>query len=365
MMGLVKRNHVWWMSFMYQGRQVRRTTGTTDKRLAESILCKVKVQIAEGRFFETREEQERTFGEMMDRYLKERAVLKAPKSYVRDVTALKHLLPVFGDKVLAEISPKLLAGYKTQRRIETAAPATINKELQLVRHAFNVAMREWEWCRENPMHRVSMEPVHNEVDRWLTAKEEELLLTSSSPWLQEIIGFALNTGMRQGEILNLQWQDVDFARGLLMVMKSKNGTRRTIPLNARVYELLSAKQATTGTTHGPVFTTPRGNELQVRFLVREFCEARDRAGIPDFRFHDMRHTFATRLVQRGVDLYKVQRLLGHKTSTMTQRYAHHSPESLRDGVNVLDGPQPQRFSTNLAQGAFSRDVEKPRTVGSS
>jgi integrase len=347
-MGLIKRNRVWWMSFMYEGRQVRRSTGTTDKRLAEAILCKVKVQIAEGRFFETREEQERTFREMMDRYLKERAVLKAPKSQVRDVSALKHLLPVFGDMVLAEITPKLLAGYKAQRRIDKAAPATINKELQLVRHAFNIAMREWEWCRENPMHRVSMEPVRNEVDRWLTAQEEDRLMAASSPWLREIITFALNTGMRQGEILNLQWQDVDFSRGILMVMKSKNGTRRSIPLNARVYELLAAKQTATGASKGPVFRTPLGNDLQVRFLVREFCEARDRAGIPDFRFHDMRHTFATRLVQRGVDLYKVQRLLGHKTGTMTQRYAHHSPESLRDGVNVLNDPQPRCVSTNLA-----------------
>jgi len=349
-MGLVKRNHVWWMSFMYQGRQVRRSTGTTDKRLAESILCKVKVQIAEGHFFETREEQYRTFGDMMDRYLKKRAVLKAPKSHLRDQQALNHLLPVFGEMVLAEITPKSLAAYKAQRRMEQAAPATINKELQLVRHAFNIAMREWEWCRENPMHRVSMEPVQNEVDRWLTPKEEEDLMAAASPWLREIITFALNTGMRQGEILNLQWQDVDFTRGTLMVMKSKNGTRRTIPLNSTVYELLAAKQATTGTSCGLVFTTPLGNTLQVRFLVREFCEARDRAGIPDFRFHDMRHTFATRLVQRGIDLYKVQRLLGHKTGTMTQRYAHHSPESLRDGVNVLDEPRQDLVSTNLAQG---------------
>ncbi|HSF66109.1 MAG TPA: site-specific integrase, partial [Nitrospiraceae bacterium] len=109
-----------------------------------------------------------------------------------------------------------------------------------------------------------------------------------------------------------------------------------IPLNTTVYDLLAAKQSATGASKGRVFTTPRGNELQVRFLVREFCEARDRAGIPDFRFHDLRHTFATRLVQRGIDLYKVQRLLGHKTSLMTQRYAHHCPESLRDGVNALN-----------------------------
>jgi integrase len=175
---------------------------------------------------------------------------------------------------------------------------------------------------------MPLERVHNEVDRWLTADEEERRMVASSPWLGEFIVFALNTGMRQGEILNLQWQDVDFTRGtLVVVMKSKNGTRRTIPLNTKAYELLASKQGATGVSKGPVFRTPRGNELKVRFLVREFCEARDRAGIPNFRFHDLRHTFATRLVQRGIDLYKVQRLLGHKTSHMTQRYAHHSPES--------------------------------------
>lgn len=354
-MGLTKRKNVWWMSFMFHGQQVRRSTGTTKKQLAEAIYAKVKVQIAEGQFFERREEQERTFKEMMERYVTERATLKAIKSRLRDQAALGHLLPVLGEKVLAHITPKVMAQYKAQRRTEQAAPATINKELQLVRHAFNLAMREWEWCRENPMHRVSMEQVRNEVDRWLTAEEEERLMAASSPWLREIMVFALNTGMRQGEILKLQWQDVDFSRGTLIVMQSKNGTRRTIPLNTKVYELLASKQASTGLSRGPVFKTPLGNLLQVRFLVREFCEARNRAGIPDFRFHDMRHTFATRLVQRGVDLYKVQRLLGHKTNLMTQRYAHHSPESLREGVKVLDECQPERFSTKLAHGAVSED----------
>jgi integrase len=247
---------------------------------------------------------------MTERYIAERAALKAVKSRLRDHASLGHLLPVLGDRVLAHITPKVMAHYKAQRRMEQAAPATINKELQLVRHAFNLAMREWEWCRENPMHRVSMEQVRNEVDRWLTPEEEDRLLAASTLWLREIMVFAMNIGMRQGEILNLQWQDVDFSRGTLIVMQSKNGTRRTLPLNTKVYELLSAKEAASGLSRGPVFKTPLGNLLQVGFLVREFCEARNRAGIPDFRFHDMRHTFATRLVQRGVDLYKVQRLLG-------------------------------------------------------
>ena len=348
-MGLVKRGKVWWMSFTYEGKRIRRSTETSDKRLAEAIHAKVRVQLVEGKFLENPRVEEHTFKEMMDRYLKECSVSKSPKSAVRDRGSLKHLLPIFGNMILTGITSKLLAGYKTQRRLEHAAPATINKELQLVRHAFNLAVREWEWCRENPMHRVSMEKTHNEVDRWLTLDEEDRLMAASSPWLREFIVFALNTGMRQGEILNLQWQDVDFTRGTLVVMKSKNGTRRTIPLNTTVYALLAAKQAAMGVSEGRVFRTPRGNELKVRFLVREFCEARDRAGIPDFRFHDLRHTFATRLVQGGIDLYKVQRLLGHKTNHMTQRYAHHSPESLREGVKILE--HPSRFGTILTQSA--------------
>ena len=180
-MGLVKRGNVWWMDVMYQGSRIRRSTGTGDKRLAEAILGKVRSQIVEGVFFEKSLEQDRTFDDTMTRYMAERSVLKAPKSRIRDASALKHLLPVFGDQLLGQITPKMLAEYKVQRRREGAAPATTNKELQLVRHAFNLVMREWEWCRENPMHRVSLEQVRNEVDRWLTADEEERLLGTSSP----------------------------------------------------------------------------------------------------------------------------------------------------------------------------------------
>jgi integrase len=219
-----------------------------------------------------------------------------------------------------------------------------------VRHAFNLAEREWEWCRENPMRKVSMEPVHNQHDRWLTPQEEAGLLTVAPAWLREVIVFALNTGMRQGEILSLQWRDVDFTRGTLVVMKSKNRERRTLPLNNTVYALLAGKQAAYGQSDGLVFTTSAGTPLKARYVVRAFSNARNRAGMPDFRFHDLRHTFATRLAQKGVDLYKIQRLLGHKTGVMTQRYAHHSPEILRDGVRVLDP------SSRLERGTKSDTV---------
>ena len=100
--------------------------------------------------------------------------------------------------------------------------------------------------------------------------------------------------------------------------------------------------------------------LQVRYLARTFTNARIRAGLLDVRFHDLRHTFASRLVQRGIDLYKVQRLLGHKTGLMTQRYAHHCPESLREGVRALETPI--AIGTNLTQTAISRDGQLCKTL---
>lgn len=345
-MGLVKRGKVWWMDFMFHGTRVRRSTETSDKKLAGAILAKVTTQIVEGKFFDKAEEQNYTFGDMMQRYLAERSIMKAPKSRVRDGSALKHLLPVFGEKLLAEVTPKSLVAYRSQRRSKGAATATINKELQLVRHAFNLAEREWEWCCTNPMRIVALEPAHNKIDRWLREDEEARLFNASPLWLQGIMTFALNTGMRQGEILALQWHDVDFCRGTLVVMKSKNRERRTIPLNNVVYDLLSRKRAA-GEKDGPVFNTGCGNKLKARYLVRAFTKVRSRAGLPDFRFHDLRHTFASRLVQKGIDLYRVQLLLGHKTGAMTQRYAHHCPESLRDGVRVLE--RPLTIGTNLTQ----------------
>jgi integrase len=355
-MGLFRRGKVWWMDFMFHGTRVRRSTDTSDKKLAGAILGKVKAQIVEGKFFDKLEEQDRTFGEMMERYLTERSILKAPKSRLRDKSVFQHLVPIFGEQFLTDVTAKNLAAYRSHRRTEGAATATINKELQLVRHAFNLAMREWEWCGTNPMHRISLEAAHNQVDRWLTAEEEARLFDASPAWLREIISFALNTGMRQGEILALQWKDVDFFRGTLVVMKSKNRERRTIPLNNAVFALLAEKKAAGANANDdPVFLTGKRNPLKVRYLVHTFTKARERASLKDFRFHDLRHTFASRLVQRGIDLYKVQRLLGHKSGLMTQRYAHHCPESLRDGVRVLEPSL--AVDTNLTQSKSNQGNE--------
>ncbi len=330
---------------MYRGQQVRRSTGTNDKRLAEAILGKVKVQIIEGRFFEKQEAQERTLAELMDRYASEHAARRA--NYRREMTSIQNLKSFFGNPRLDHITPKLIVAYKNKRYTDGVKPATINRELATLKKAFNLARREWEWCTDNPVCRVSMERENNTRDRWLTVEEEQRFLQAATPWLREIIVFAINTGMRMGEILALTWAGVDLFRRTVTVFRSKNGERRTIPVNTTVLDLLKSKHASRPGTIDLVFHSESQTHLDGSNIRRALTIALNSAKIQDLHFHDLRHTFATRMVQAGIDLYKVQRLLGHKSPIMTQRYAHHYPESLREGVDALDARR--SFSTNLAQ----------------
>lgn|SRR5574340_804440 len=351
-MGLVKRGKYWCMRFMYQGRQVRRSTGTTDRRLAEAIMGKVRAQLVEGRFFETLEEKTRTFDELMDRYLAEHAAKKSdPRHYRGYVNSLKTF---FGGLTLAEITPKLIVDYKNRRYAAGLKPASINRELATLKKAFNLAVKEWEWCRENPVARVSMERENNQRDRWLSHEEEAQLLAGCAPWLHDLVTVALHTGMRMGEILALTWSTVDFNRRTVTVLRSKNGERRTIPVNDTALSVLRRKSRIRSLTTDLVFYSKAFTVIEPGHLRRSFRLAMKKAKIEDFHFHDLRHTFATRLVQAGVDLYKVQRLLGHKSPTMTQRYAHHYPESLREGVETLDRVAAE--GTNLVQSTGSVTV---------
>ena len=333
-MGLVKRGNVWWMNLIFQGQRIRRSTGTMNRALAESIMAKVKVQLIEGQYFDRLEEKTRTFGELMDRYEREHLMKLASRQ--TGEFFVKRFRAFFGGRTLAEITPKLIVDYKRTRYAGGVKAASINRELTCLRKAFSLAKREWEWCRENPVSRVSFEKGANKRDRWLTEDEEARLLAACPSWLRELVVFALHTGMRLGEILELTWNGVDLFRKTVTVFRSKNGERRTVPLNHTVMALLLEKVRVRHLNTSLVFPSRAGTQLDPNHLRRALRPAMTEAGVVDCHFHDLRHTFATRLVQSGVDLYKVQRLLGHKSPMMTQRYAHHYPESLRDGVEMLD-----------------------------
>ena len=345
-MGLFKRNKVWWMTFVYQGRQVRRSTECTDRRLAEAVLGKIKVKLVEGRYFDRLEEQERTFEEMVERYVAERVVGASRHGERRARGILAHLLPTFGKLTLVRVTPKEIAAYKWKRQQAGAAPATIVKELALMKTAFNIAIREWEWCRDNPVCRVSMGKVNNARVRYCDDETLAKIYQACPTWLRPIVMLARYTGLRRENVVCLQWEQVDLARGLIILEQTKNGDRLGIPLCDPARKTLEVLKPCRPLASGSVFlqhTTDR-EPVTPDMVTTAFRRACESAGVTNFRFHDLRHTFASALVQRGVDLYRVQRLLGHRDGRMTQRYAHLAPENLREAVQVFKDDY-HKFST--------------------
>jgi integrase len=321
-MGLYRRGKTYWLSITHDGKRIQRSLKTDNKRLAEKLHARVLMDVVEGRYFENARAKRITFAEMVEKYLN-----KYGKQ--RDLYTVRRLLPAFGHLRLADVTTEAVSDYRDVR-LKKVKPATVYQELALMRRMFNVARREWKWVKDNPVSDLSFSVGDsNARDRWLTLEEEQRLIKAASPlWVKSIVVFALNTGMRRGEILNLKWKDVNFKKRIVTVQKSKNGEKRSIPMTNQLVVVMKGRKVID--ISGNVFPVTRD-------AVRDaFERAIDKAEIEDFHFHDMRHTFATRLVQNGVDLYKVKELLGHKTIAMTMRYAHHCPESLRSSVEILD-----------------------------
>lgn len=344
-MGLYKRGALWWMRFSIQGKQIRRSTGTSDRKLADRVFKKVLGEIAEGDWFDKSPGEEKTLSELFAKYLEEHSKPnKSGKSYVRDKAIAARMLQEFGDVTLVEIPVEQIFEYKKKRRAENVAPATLNKELSFLRHVFEMAV-VWEWLEANPAARIPREKVKNRMERWLTEEEEKKLLNACPEWLRDMVIFSLNTGFRQNEMLSLTWNQVDLNRKSILFWEQKNNGRDIVPINDKAADLLKKiwKVRSFSSTH--VFLTSNGTPFIARNLVRSFSIALEKAGIENFRWHDLRHTFATRLIHAGVDLYTVQRLGRWRSLSMVMRYAHHSVESLRTGMEAVN----RLASTNLAQ----------------
>jgi integrase len=331
-----KGSDIWRICITHDGKKIQKSLKTSNKKLAKTIEAKLLAEIVEGTYYEKLIGRDKTFKDLMDKFLKVHAPkvsVSMQKSYI---TSLNHLDSFFGKSNLLSITPRIISKYKMLRSDDGAAPASINRELAMLSKAFNLAVKEWEWLKDNPVSNVPREKEDNERDRWLTVDEEMSLLENSPEWLRDIIHFNLHTGLRQDELLSLTWDRVDVLRKTILIKDTKNGKPRTIPLNRDVLDILETKSKVVSFKSRIVFHSKCGTKIDKHNLRRAFVIAMERAGIEDFTFHGLRHTFATRLAQSGYDLYKISKLLGHKDIKTTQRYAHHCPDSLRDGVEMLE-----------------------------
>lgn len=336
-----KDSPVLWASYTdASGRRVRRTTGTTDRKEAEALEAKWKLEAFKQQ--QWGEEPSHTYDELMLAYLKE--TVNEKRCPENDHYHGKPLYRWFSGRELSTIQAADIRGYIDMRRQEGKSPATINRELSLLSAAINYARREWEWDIPNPVSGRMLKEPEGRV-RWISQVEADVLIRAAesepkAPWLAHFIRLGLHTGCRKGEILGLEWSRVDLQEGVIYLeaVHTKAGKRRSVPMNAiareAIMQLLRFRAE-----HAPgtpwVFCNKQGR--QVRSIKRSFSTACKKAGIENFRIHDLRHTCASWLVTAGVPLTEVREVLGHSSVTMTERYAHLAPENVRAAVAVLEG----------------------------
>ncbi len=260
------------------------------------------------------------------------------------LASLKSFQTVAGDKLLSEYTVTDIENYK-QKRLESISPITLNIELRSLKSTFNWAVK-WELLKENPFRKVSLLKVPQRAPIYLTKEDfKKLMAAVKEPLLRDVFLFAVLTGFRKGEILNLKWSGVDLQKRQATIENSdafttKNGKSRTVPLNDAVFEMLSKRDAE---RNGCEYVFHRnGFRLNDLYLTHRFKKYVVDLGLnPKLHLKSCRHTCASWLVDAGVSLYVVQNILGHSNISTTQIYSHLSQNTFHESVNkvtLMGGP---------------------------
>jgi integrase len=301
-------------------------TATFDRKTdAKEWGIKTESDMREGRYFPQREAQRRSLSDLVDRQL-EIVEVKRPHDYKKQKQILGWWKERIGDYALAQVTPALIAEQR-DKLLKTRTPATANRYLAALSKAFTNAVREWNWLQENPLRRVTRETEPQGRVRFLSTTEREALLVackaSDLTELYLIVMLALTTAMRRGEIMGLRRGDVDLKRNLIVLNKTKNGERRSVPIVPAVADLLRERLKVRHLDTDRVFP---GNDGRPVDTDTAWYAALAVAKIKDFRFHDLRHSAASYLAMSGATIPELAAVLGHKTLAMVKRYAHLSDQ---------------------------------------
>ncbi|UCG51023.1 MAG: site-specific integrase [Candidatus Latescibacterota bacterium] len=317
------------ISYLYKGTLIREIIGPT-KTLAKQVLQSRKSEIAQDKFKIPKKRRSPKFDTVCDRYLEH--AKKEKKSWQRDELALKIAKKFFKKKRIDELAPFDFERFKAARA-DQVSKSTVNRDLSVLKRLFNLAI-DWNLVATNPLKKVAVYRLDEKTMRVLSHEEERRLIEAAAPHIRPLIIVAINTGMRRGELLSLQWEQVDLQSRTITIKHSKNGRVRHIPINKTTQEAFVALPE----PHtGHVF---RYHGSPIKEVKSAFAGAVRRAAIPHCTLHSCRHTFATRLVSAGVDLATVKELLGHASVSTTMKYTHPAPQHKRDAVGRLDSHQP-------------------------
>jgi integrase len=322
-----KDSPYWWVDIVLPtGRRVCQSTRLRELKDAEEFLIRLKAKAYEAARRGT--DVNRSWQDAVKRYLQEYA---DKRTLDDDKAHLRQLHPYLSDKQLEAINMDSLWPFINHRRdIDGVANATINRALEVVRRILHLARDEWGWLDRFSKLRMLREPKRR--IRFLTREQADGLLQAAPEHMAPVIRYALSTGCRMGEILNLEWRRVDFERQVAWLEPgtTKNGEGRGIPLNQ---EALLALRSVRG-QHFQWCFTYKGKPMER--VGSSWKRLLKQSGIEDFRFHDLRHTWASWHVMNGTSLQELMELGGWKSYEMVLRYAHLAPEHLAHAAARID-----------------------------
>lgn len=333
-----KGQFYWEIDFSYQGRRFRKSTKTSDLKLARAIQKDIEARISKGAFnVEDVKPKKKIFlKEFIKEFMDYSESRKAYTTVKRDMLVFKGFLAFTGDMTLDSIDRKLIDQF-LQERVKRLKKSTVNIDMRHLKAAFNKAV-EWGYIQINPVKGLKPIPVPQSAPKFFTEFQfKKILDTIDYPPLKEIVIFAANTGVRVSELINLEWTDVDFHNMTARIankddFETKTKRERTIPVNESAYSVLSGLER----KGNYVFCRLDGRKRDKHFVCRSFKECLRKAGLGEgYSFHSLRHTFASQLVQKGISVYTVQKLLGHSNIKTTEIYAHLAPEKFHGVVGVL------------------------------
>ncbi len=318
----------------------------TFRRLtdAKKWIQDTESAIREGRHFKTTQAKKTTLADLINRYIKDVLPLK-PKQQAVQKQQLEWWLSEIGAYALADITPalivecrdKLLVGQTIRNKQRT--PATVVRYMAALSHAFTIAVNEWQLLDDSPMRKVKKPVEARGRDRFLNESELERLLQackeSKNKMLHICVVLSLSTGMRQGELMSLKWNDVDLKNGVAILHETKNGEKRRVVITGYALELLR-DYAKVRRIDTPLLFPSSIKPQQPIELKKSFLRALKVAQIENFHWHDLRHTAASYLAMNGASATEIAAFTGHKSLAMVARYTHIADKHLDNVVASMN-----------------------------
>ncbi len=328
------RSGIWWISYCDgEGKRHREKIGRRSAAL--DALGRRRLEVKEGRYIPPRAGARLTFRDLANAAMTQKKLRLAPASYETDMLRLKQLLPLIGNLPADRLTPARIEETLAHFR-RAVSSSTVNRFHALISSIYKFAVHAGR-VSINPASKVKRYKENESRIRWLRPEEEKAIRDAFVADAHEYeFDLALHTGMRRGEQFGLEWRNVDLERGILTV-KGKTG-RRHVVANSEAKAALRKLLAISGKEQR---VSPDSSEGVKRDWRRWLERAAKDAGVKDFHWHDLRHTFASRLVMNGVDIRTVQELLGHKSIVQTMKYAHLAPDHRQAAVEKMN-PQEAR-----------------------